>query len=308
MGFGKAWKVCKNIVTLGGDGSCDRARVKLYAEKNRYDYICSCVESCNQRIADAFDRLNAKFIITKKRLAVAEEILFPFCMSEIREVTRLRDSQTARRPHAQLNRNQTVLPSEYRGTQAALLGVGIGTSAAIGAWSTVQAVGFASTGTWIGGLHGIAASNAGWATFGGGSLATGGGGMALGHLVLPGVGIALGIGCASVMAYKEAGKMNRLCTEIKAANDENSKTLAKVQESSKILESAERKFIEEDDALLNSILLAKRMLFRYGWFSKIWRFLRYKIKGVYYTSAERPTIVALDAAVNRFMGLFGATE
>jgi hypothetical protein len=53
-----------------------------------------------------------------------------------------------------------------------------------GAMSLATSVGVASTGTLIGGLSGAAAWNATLAWLGGGSLAAGGGGMALGSLVL----------------------------------------------------------------------------------------------------------------------------
>lgn len=58
-----------------------------------------------------------------------------------------------------------------------------------GAMSLATSVGVASTGTAISGLSGAAAWNATLAWLGGGSLAAGGGGMALGSLVLGGITI-----------------------------------------------------------------------------------------------------------------------
>ena len=74
--------------------------------------------------------------------------------------------------------------------------VGLMTAGYGGAMSLATSVGVASTGTAISGLSGAAAWNATLAWLGGGSLATGGGGMALGSLVLGGitVGPALLIG------------------------------------------------------------------------------------------------------------------
>lgn len=62
-----------------------------------------------------------------------------------------------------------------------------GALTAYGAYSSVTALGTASTGTAIGSLSGAAATNATLAWLGGGSLAAGGGGMALGTAVLTGV-------------------------------------------------------------------------------------------------------------------------
>lgn len=57
------------------------------------------------------------------------------------------------------------------------------------AWSLVSAFGTASTGASIAALEGAAATHAIWAWFGGGALADGGGGMALGSLVFALVGL-----------------------------------------------------------------------------------------------------------------------
>lgn len=62
-----------------------------------------------------------------------------------------------------------------------------GALTAFGAYNGVMLLGTASTGKAIGALGGIAAKNATLAWLGGGSLATGGGGMALGSMVLTGV-------------------------------------------------------------------------------------------------------------------------
>lgn len=67
--------------------------------------------------------------------------------------------------------------------------VGAASGASIGAatWGLVGAFGTASTGTAIGSLSGVAATNATLAWFGGGSLATGGLGMAGGTAILGGI-------------------------------------------------------------------------------------------------------------------------
>lgn len=62
-----------------------------------------------------------------------------------------------------------------------------GPLAAYGLFGAVSLIGTASTGTVLGTLSGIAASNATLAWFGGGALAVGGGGMAIGSLVLGGI-------------------------------------------------------------------------------------------------------------------------
>lgn len=72
-----------------------------------------------------------------------------------------------------------------------LLGAaGAGASASSGAVGLIALLGSASTGTAIGSLSGAAATNATLAWLGGGSLATSGGGMAAGSVMLGGIAIA----------------------------------------------------------------------------------------------------------------------
>lgn len=66
-------------------------------------------------------------------------------------------------------------------------GMASGALTAMGAYGSVGMLATASTGTAIGGLSGVAATNATLAWLGGGSLAAGGGGMALGTAVLGGM-------------------------------------------------------------------------------------------------------------------------
>lgn len=66
-------------------------------------------------------------------------------------------------------------------------GIASGALTAMGAYGSVGMLATASTGTAIGGLSGAAATNATLAWLGGGSLAAGGGGMALGTAVLGGM-------------------------------------------------------------------------------------------------------------------------
>lgn len=66
-------------------------------------------------------------------------------------------------------------------------GMASGALTAMGVYGSVGMLATASTGTAIGGLSGVAATNATLAWLGGGSLAAGGGGMALGTAVLSGM-------------------------------------------------------------------------------------------------------------------------
>lgn len=91
-----------------------------------------------------------------------------------------------------------------------LKAVGTAVAASQGTTALVGLFGTASTGTAIGGLSGAAATNATLAWLGGGSLAAGGGGMALGTLMLSGIaaGPALMVG-----GFVLGGKGEKALTE-----------------------------------------------------------------------------------------------
>lgn len=76
-------------------------------------------------------------------------------------------------------------------------GAGLGTAGGFAAsgltTAAVMALGTASTGTAISTLSGVAATNATLAALGGGSLAAGGGGMALGSMILGGATLGVGL-------------------------------------------------------------------------------------------------------------------
>lgn len=100
----------------------------------------------------------------------------------------------------------------------ATAGGAIGGAAAYGAFTATALMGTASTGTSIAGLTGIAASNATLAALGGGSLATGGAGMAGGTAVLVGIAAApaalLALGGALFMVRRSRKKEQEVHTQL----------------------------------------------------------------------------------------------
>lgn len=79
------------------------------------------------------------------------------------------------------------------GLGGAAMGSAGGFAAAGGTSAAIMALGTASTGTAISTLGGVAATNATLAALGGGSLAAGGGGVALGTIVLGGTTLGIGL-------------------------------------------------------------------------------------------------------------------
>lgn len=174
--------------------------------------------------------------------------------------------QIKNRPHfATYRRNDLDLPKYNRedlkkvsvGAGVILGGLGgaaVGTAGAVAAsgatTAAVTAVGVASTGTAISGLSGAAATNAILAFLGGGSLAAGGGGMALGTAVLGGATLGVGLLVGGIIfafsgdqmcdkadeAYSQMlraeEKINKICDyliDLRQTSDEYLRTLVEVK-------------------------------------------------------------------------------
>lgn len=118
-----------------------------------------------------------------------------------------------------------------------IAGVGAGALLGWGTYGGIMALGTASTGTAIGGLSGVAATNATLAWLGGGSLAAGGGGMALGSMVLGGIiaGPALMI-AGGIFGSKARKKLNNAYSNLAEAK----KMAAEIQLADKELQLVRR--------------------------------------------------------------------
>lgn len=96
--------------------------------------------------------------------------------------------------------------------------VGTGLGAGAGVTAAASGLGVASTGAAISGLSGVAATNAALAFLGGGSLAAGGGGMALGAAALNFVTIGPGLLVAGFVTHaqgdKAMTKAKEVCTKV----------------------------------------------------------------------------------------------
>lgn len=126
--------------------------------------------------------------------------------------------------------------------QAGTAGVGVGQGAAL----LVGSYGLASTGTAIGTLSGAAASNATLAWLGGGSLAAGGGGMALGTVVLSGLAAAPAL---VITGYGVAKKGEQALSKALAYEAEVRRYRAKVRRRGALQDALERRMSELETVL-----------------------------------------------------------
>lgn len=132
-----------------------------------------------------------------------------------------------------------------------LVAMGVTAAAAYsGAFGLAALVGTASTGTAIGTLSGAAATNATLAWLGGGALAAGGGGMALGTLVLGGfaLGPALMVG-----GFRIGGEGEKALTEATKYAAKVEAAIAKMDAYIDYLENSVQRRIRELESIVKSI-------------------------------------------------------
>ncbi len=185
---------------------------------------------------------------------------------------------------------------------------GAGTATAVGLWGAVQVAGYASTQTAMAGLYGAAAHNAGWAWFGGGSLATGGGGMALGHAVLPGVGIAVGWGVLVTRLHQVANQMEDQIREIERWNDTNMPVLTNFVAVEEKYRSGAEDFRRALEDLHVEVGAASKKLRRFGVLSD-WKRKRRVAKGkTYYSLREIEIVDGVAHAVDQFIDRLPASH
>jgi hypothetical protein len=178
-------------VAAGASGIADMQKAKELAEAARRRH-----DSAVRRVKNRRDKVNQtaeKFGATKveiRRTTIKR-------MVAILEKLEKKAAQKLKEELASVDVSLTAAVQDFRqqifDTDLVLKSVGsavTGAAAGASAYAAIGLLGTASTGTAIGGLSGAAATNATLAWLGGGSLAAGGGGMALGTAVLGGIVVA----------------------------------------------------------------------------------------------------------------------
>jgi len=127
--------------------------------------------------------------------------------------------------------------------------LGSGGLAGLAAYGSVGVLGTASTGTAIGSLSGVAATNATLAWLGGGSLATGGFGMAGGTMVLGGIvaGPVLAVGGMMLASKAEAAKHDAY------ANHDTAKLRAEEMKNATVVTIGIQLRFDEINAVLDTL-------------------------------------------------------
>lgn len=156
--------------------------------KKYYNVICSF-----ERYSDVIEQIQNKPIFKFKKF---ENEDFSYDVGELKEIN-----------------------SFFRDIKDISGGIAVGTFAGLASsgltYAGVQAIGVASTGTAISTLTGVAVKNAALAWLGGGALSVGGGGMALGSLVLNGITGGVGLLATGFIMDSQADKALEEANEYK---------------------------------------------------------------------------------------------
>lgn len=129
--------------------------------------------------------------------------------------------------------------------------------------------------------------------------------MALGHLVLPGIGAAVAVGIGAITTHMKANEINNSCVQVEKANIENEAALVRVDGALSKLRSSERTYEGADERLRSSIKFARLRLRRFGILTTIYRYIRFKLYGVYYTAEEQAIAENLESEVKAFFSAVG---
>lgn len=290
----------KAAATLGGSERVVNAKSELISARARLQKVCEQLGEEDRGIDADRSRVSQRITQAKKLLKLCRRILGGERQHVISEDLPSPGPQWNAAPDP----NGSAIPEER--VLVTVLESSIGPAAAVAAWQGVQLFGTASTGISISGLSGAAASSAGWAWLGGGSLASGGGGMALGQVLLPGIGTFVSIGVISIHSHCRA---NRIWSEVKHLEENSALVSGRINElraARSRLQSFEEHLSSELAELRATVLRANRRLYPLGALSVAWRWLRERVAGRRYRRTELPIVQEVEAAFSRFVREFPA--
>ncbi|MCD7034579.1 hypothetical protein LRR81_10035 [Metabacillus sp. GX 13764] len=232
-----------NLVTFGAAGRVEE-KVILYNELYaRYKKLFDEAEMKKEELNSTFETLIKQKVLSVKSLKKMRVFTKHIMNSNFVEVER---SNGMRSNSTKLTHINNTLSSAHAALYASGgLSAGLGT--AVGAWALVSNLGFASTGAWIGGLSGVAATNSTLAWFGGGALAAGGGGILAGTAVLGGLFAIPAIAITGWLSHKNA---NKKIEELEKSMNEINLIMPKLKEEIKELDELKVKVYEPAKALI----------------------------------------------------------
>ncbi len=226
MGFWKGFSdVAMNVITLGGHSAVQDSN-DLYDRRLReHRTSVKQFERARSTFHKAVEELGEETAAAIAMIEVAQDFVQRLSYDEVSSA--LPNVPRFTPPDlSDVNR----LITDFNAAVEAGKGAGLGLAASTGAWVLVAHLGTASTGAAIGGLAGTAAHSAILAWFGGGALAAGGGGMALGGLVVGGLLALPLLGYSAFKSYSQSSKLDSESSKAESATAENARNVLKFAE------------------------------------------------------------------------------
>jgi hypothetical protein len=293
--------VIKNVITFGAAGRIDDEKDRLDAQLQVFNELEHSVNEHKSEMDLAIEKLVNVKVGAVESLKRIRQITEKISIKD-RDLVESNFSEGEHIELQSLEMAQSTLTASETAINAAK-GLGTGASTALGAWALVTTFGTASTGTAIASLSGAAATNAALATLGGGALAAGGGGIAAGTAVLGGlVAIPAIIGLAAfshLSASKKIKELRAHSVEVVEATEQYQKALLVIElaikradELSIATSVAEKAFLQEVEKII-------RKLFRFGFFSRLFRNIRKFFGGHYYSQDDLREISHVGQVASR---------
>ena len=298
-------KTTANVTTLGG---LSRLANKQKAYKNLYEVYQKDRTSLDNQVTKIQQTIEKLGTETLEAIYTIKKV--EIFLNKVLEVNKNIDNNKVKAtPYTpkSIFKIQTV-NSSLSTTMA--LGKGSAASAAftMGSWTLVSMLGSASTGTAIGTLSGVAATNAGLAWFGGGSLAAGGTGMVGGAATLSLIAIVPLIAFSSWKTHKSANELNTEIEKIKRESIKIETSLEDIKNDLYIASSNLTKFTDNHSELKRSYEQIRLKLYPWGWLSKLKRSIESLLGSDYYAESDLKLITLLDNKALAFTELFNTSE
>lgn len=178
-------------VVKGGQAISNNSKAKEYIAdaQNIYDRAKETMESQRQTTSDDLEKLGTtKLYSWSNDIGNFLEIFRNFKKVDVQKNVNLNDKLKMQIGNiGDIRKMETASLKATEVVGAGVASLGTGALAGIASYGGAMMFASASTGTAIASLSGVAATNATLAWFGGGAIAAGGGGMALGTTVLGGI-------------------------------------------------------------------------------------------------------------------------
>lgn len=289
-------------ITLGGSERVQMAAKSLEKARAAYYAIMREATMLSETLTQMLRSLGSETEFAFHRLRAAERILSPLLRHNAR--TEFKVFVLPTHPALTASDDCKHVMQEFAALKATAKGTVAGAALGVGSWTAVSLLGSASTGIGIGTLSGVAATNATLAWFGGGSLATGGLGMAGGGIVLGGVVIVPMIGISAWLTHKEATRIQQAVNDIERANETNREAVDRLKDRIQKVTALLHPFEGSVERFSTDVARVQRKLFRFGWLSRLYRSIRYYFRGYYYDPAEMVEVEALANSVQQFLVQF----